>query len=229
MRLFLEIIDGPQKGEKIQVKKTSTLGRAGAVVVIEDPKLSQTHAVLEYNSKRQWFLQDKNSRNGVWVNGIRENRIQITNGMVFQVGSTFIKCSLVKRSSQKVGESFLDWLGGLAGRVKNEKSDLSEIKPEVRLRVIQGPQTGQSWDLFYGPRILGKDNPDLCLYDDRAPEQAFEIRVKRRYPYFHTDHPDKVIINEESITSKQLQPGDVIALGESQIIVEFDDGSGFSS
>ncbi|MCJ8275462.1 MAG: FHA domain-containing protein [Bdellovibrionales bacterium] len=229
MRLFLEVIQGPDTGQQINLKKSKSIGRKGADILLNDPKLSGIHAVFKYDSGRGWFVVDNNSRNGVWVKGIREHAIGIEDGMEVQIGGTILRCRIIVKSTNKVEAGFVQWLESLLKKVKDRQLTMKEIKPEMRLRVVQGLQYGEMWDIFYGPRLVGKEQLDICLYDEEAPSEAFEILVKKRYPYFRTQHPDIVKINGESVKDKQLVPGDIIKIGESEILVEFDNGHGFSS
>ena len=229
MRLYLEIISGPAKGQKFHFKRSISLGRKGTDVAIDDGKLSQIHAFFKFNRPNEWVLLDNNSRNGLWVNGIREAKIKVTDGMEVLVGESIIRCRLIEKVSSKTSESFLDWIRGLRLRVKNHELELFEVKPEIRIRVVEGQQTGKIWEIFYGPRYAGYNHEDLCLYDEGAPKDAFEIRVQEGRPLFYTNHPTQVFLNKQSMREQRLAPGDIIQVGESKILVEFNDGHGFRS
>lgn len=229
MRLFLEIIEGPDKGQQINLKKSTSFGRKDAEIIFNDPKLSGIHGLFKFDPASGWALIDQESRNGIWVKGIREQNIPIYDGMEFQIGQTTILCRIIIKSTKKVEGGFVQWLNLVTKLLKNSKNQLQEIKPEMRLKTVQGLQYGHFWDVFFGPRVVGKEQMDICIYEESAPEEAFEILVKKRYPYFHTKHPDIVKLNGESISDKQLIPGDTIQIGDSKFLVEFDNGHGFSS
>ena len=229
MRLFIEVIEGPDKGKQLNLKESTSIGRKDAEILLNDVKLSGTHAFLKYDPTRGWFIKDNDSRNGIWVNGIREHEIQIQDGLEVQMGQSILLCKLIVKASKRAEGGFIQWVQKLLKQVPNRPSSLKEIKPEMRLRVIEGMQYGEQWEVFYGPRVVGKEQLDICLYDEKAPKEAFEILVKKRYPYFHTNHPDQVKVNGESTSDKQLVPGDVIQVGDSKILVEFDNGHGFHS
>lgn len=229
MRLFIEVIEGPDQGQQINLKDSASVGRKGSDILLNDPKLSGIHAFFRYDGSQGWFIKDNDSRNGIWVNGIREHELQISDGLELQMGQSILLCKLIVKASKKAEGGFLMWLQKLLKQVPNRPGSMEEIKPEMRLKIIEGMQYGEIWDIFYGPRVAGKEQIDICLYDEKAPTEAFEILVKKRYPYFRTKHPEQVKINGEALKDKQLVPGDIIQVGDSKILIEFDHGNGFHS
>jgi len=229
MRLYLDFIDGPEKGKRLSISAPTNLGRKGAEIAIDDPKLSEIHAYFEISPDAEWIIRDNNSRNGVWVNGLKETKTILKDGDQLQIGSSLAVCRTLKKAQSQYSDKIQQGFYDLLKKIKNEKNSLVEVKPEMRLKFIQGQQYGHHWDIFYGPRTAGKDHIDLCLFDEAAPSNAFEVHVKGKYPYFFTLHKDVVRLNNESIESKQLTPGDIISIGETQLLVEFDEGHGFRS
>ncbi len=59
----------PQVGVSYPLDAITTLGRdLASGIVIDDPYASAAHAVLTYRT-RTWYIEDKASTNGTWVNG----------------------------------------------------------------------------------------------------------------------------------------------------------------
>ena len=208
--------------------KTS-LGRTSADIVINDPKLSGTHAFFELSESLVWWVKDHNSRNGVWVNGYRETEVIIKDEDIIQLGSNRIRCRIIEIDSLKFSEKFQLWTQSLVKKTTNSKSLCQEIRPEIQLKVIQGPQYKQSWIIFYGPRFAGRNSFDIRLYDEKAPKEAFQIFAKNKYPYFSTKYEEIVKLNNKNLKRKQLEPEDIISFGKTRILVEFDEGHGFHS
>ncbi len=229
MRLYLDIIDGPYKGEKLTLNEATSIGRKGAQRVFEDVKLSAIHAFFKYSESEGWSIIDNGSRNGVWINGQREQKSALKDGDLIRLGNIQFRCRLPGMGDYEFSNKVQSWLGSRYKKIKNSKCLLSEVRPEVRLKVIQGLQYGEFWDIFYGPRIAGKNSADICLFDKEAPEETFEIRLKGKYAYFYTENEAVVKINQESVKEKQLVPGDVISFGESKIIIEINEGHGFNN
>lgn len=229
MRLYLDVIDGPHKGEKFSLNQKTSFGRKGADINLNDVKLSGVHVFFEFSEDTGWVITDNQSRNGVWINGLKESRMILKDSDLIQIGTTKLHCRLLEAGAFAFSDRFQVWMQSLYKKVINSPSTLVEIKPEIRLKAIQGVQYGQTWDIFYGPRIAGRDSNDICLFDDKAPRDSFQIKPKGKYAYFYTDNETIVRLNSRSVKEKQLKPGDVISFGESQLLVEVDEGDGFSS
>lgn len=224
MRLYIEILEGGDaSGQKFSLEETTSLGRSGADIEISDPKLSGVHATFEFKENEGWFVVDNQSRNGVWVNGLREVRVLIKDGDQIQMGGVFLVCRLVEARPIKFSDPFQHWAQSLVKKVKNTPPPLSEIRPEMRLRFTQGVQYGETVDIFYGPRHVGRGSLDIPIYDKEAPVDCFRIDVKRKYAYFSTDQEKLVKINDQSVKQKQFQPDDVVSVGDTKILVEFDE------
>ena len=229
MKLYLEFIEGPVSGRKISVTHKTSLGRVSADILIDDPKLSGIHAFFELDESMTWWVKDNGSRNGVLVNGHKEIRTIVRDEDIIQMGSNRIQCRILRSDSLRFSEKFQFWAQSLIGKIKNSKNICQEIRPEIQLKVIQGLQYKQVWSVFYGPRYAGRNSFDICLYDEKAPTEAFQILAKGKYPYFATKNEEVVKMNDKNLKHKQLEHGDIISFGESQILVEFDEGHGFRS
>ncbi len=227
MRLYLDVAEGPDEGKKFSLTERTSVGRRDANILLNDPKLSGIHAYFDFTEDTGWFVEDNKSRNGVWVNGLKEMKMVLKNGDTVQIGDTKMLCRMLDAGLFSFSDKFYVWIEGLYKKVKNKKTDVKLINPEVRLKVIQGVQYGHTWDIYFGPRKAGRNSTDINLYDDSAPEKAFEIRLKGQYAYFYTELESVVKMNGRSVKEKQFTPGDVISFGETKIQVEIDEGHGF--
>lgn len=227
MRLYLDVVDGPHKGEKFSLSERTSFGRNGSTIQLNDPKLSSVHMFFDFSPETGWYIEDNKSRNGVWINGLKEVKMVLKNGDAIQIGDTKFICRLLDSAAFSFSDRFLVWIETLYKMVKNSKSPLKEVNPEIRLNVVQGVQYGKNWDIFYGPRKAGRDSDDICFYDEAAPREAFEIRIKGKYAYFYTKNENQVRINDQSMKEKQFTPGDEISFGDTRIKVEINEGHGF--
>jgi hypothetical protein len=71
---YLAIVDGAASGhtagEVLPLQPITLLGRgAGNTIVLNDPLVSATHALLSYRQGR-WWLEDRGSTNGTVLNGV---------------------------------------------------------------------------------------------------------------------------------------------------------------
>ncbi|GAB3545556.1 hypothetical protein GCM10027404_04270 [Arthrobacter tumbae] len=90
--LFL-VRSGPDAGKAIPLSRgVYTIGRSAADITIHDPDLSRVHAVLTVTNDAL-TLRDRQSSNGIWVNGARAERIPITTDSDIRIGSS--RCAVV--------------------------------------------------------------------------------------------------------------------------------------
>jgi pSer/pThr/pTyr-binding forkhead associated (FHA) protein len=224
VRIYLDVIAGPNKGQKFSLTAKTSLGRKGADILLDDPKLSGIHAFLTFSEDSGWQVLDHQSRNGVWVNGLKETKAVLRDGDRLVMGSTEIEIRLVEAGAVEFSEKFQIWIQNLFKKLSNNKHPGQvEVRPEIRLKVIQGIQYGEVWEIFYGPRQAGRDSTDICLYDEKAPRDCFEVRVKGKYAYFYTNNENLVRLNNEMVKEKQMTPGDIISFGETRIEVEINE------
>ncbi|MDB4958352.1 MAG: hypothetical protein JWO36_5921 [Myxococcales bacterium] len=89
-RAYLIVIAGTQVGEMIPLKSTTVIGRGveADVRLIED-KMSRKHCRLVVD-EGVTFIEDLGSSNGTYVNGVRVERQQLSDGDKIQIGETTI-------------------------------------------------------------------------------------------------------------------------------------------
>jgi hypothetical protein len=77
----------PQAGASIPLDAVNTIGRdVNNSIVIDDSFASAEHAVLTFRG-RAWFVEDRGSTNGTWLNGQRvESYLPLGYGDELQVG-----------------------------------------------------------------------------------------------------------------------------------------------
>ena len=86
MRLYLEVIEGPHKGEKFSLSEKTSFGRKGSNIQLDDVKLSGIHVFFDYSQETGWLVIDNKSRNGVWINGLKEIRAVLKDGDEILIG-----------------------------------------------------------------------------------------------------------------------------------------------
>ncbi len=86
-RLTLRLIDGPNGKEEFELRKTTLqVGRSSlADVTVADPSISKIHFELRL-SATGIELRDRDSKNGVWLNGCRVFHAQLRSGDSFRAG-----------------------------------------------------------------------------------------------------------------------------------------------
>jgi pSer/pThr/pTyr-binding forkhead associated (FHA) protein len=67
--------DGPSTGTQYVLDAVNTLGRdVNNTIVIDDAFASTEHAALTYRG-RAWYVEDRGSTNGTWLNGQRVEEV----------------------------------------------------------------------------------------------------------------------------------------------------------
>ena len=94
LRVRVEVIDGPQRGNKFNVPIPCTIGRSDATISIRDMAISKTHASLEV-SEGKIIFRDLNSANGSIVNGETVRKIELSSGSTVQMGNTTLRIHFV--------------------------------------------------------------------------------------------------------------------------------------
>jgi predicted Zn finger-like uncharacterized protein len=86
-RFSLAVIQGAATGQIFQITKTrTTLGRAGADIVLDDPEASRQHAMVEVLGEHA-IVRDLGSTNGTFVELDRIEQHVLNNHMEFRIGS----------------------------------------------------------------------------------------------------------------------------------------------
>jgi pSer/pThr/pTyr-binding forkhead associated (FHA) protein len=243
MAIFLEVISGKSLGLKFKASPGLKIGRSLGDVTIDDPRLSAVHAQVKSSDKGRLFLVDRESSNGIKVNGKRVDKVLLSPGASFQIGSTV--CIVLEEademestpSEEPAKPVALNWREVLKSQlpalnIRNLPTELP-IRPfpeALSFRVIEGYQKSQEFWLYYGPRFFGLACLDFEIIDPDCPHLAFKVYWKEPNSYvFETSHPDKVIINGLSSTSENLQNGDIIRVGSTLIEVRMKIEEGNSS
>lgn len=95
--LYFLVRSGPDAGKSVPLSRgTYSIGRSAADITIRDPDLSRVHAVLSVGNE-SLSLVDRNSANGVWVDGIRVGRAQVTTESDILIGSS--RCAIILADS----------------------------------------------------------------------------------------------------------------------------------
>jgi len=99
-RLFLEALEGENKGKRIKFPKGRVIiGRSGVDINLNDPDASRKHAVIEVWSRDQVYLRDLASTNGTFLNGARITSARLNNGDEIMIGGTRLRFVIEKVSS----------------------------------------------------------------------------------------------------------------------------------
>ena len=230
MALFLEITDGPEKGQKYPLKAGLQIGRSQGDIILSDVKASGLHAEVEEDQKGQLILIDKDSFNGLRINGNKVKRIALLPGVTFQIGKTLFKVLKLyghetpdpqNEAPINSREKLLQALDKLQIPANTYSVTVTPFAHPIELHFIEGIQAESVITLGYGPRTIGSDCMDVEIEEPISPAVAFEINNKDSEVIFKTDYSSLVMINGLPSSVHILNSGDRISIGTTLIEVRF--------
>lgn len=210
MDIYLKVISGPREGDLFKIQKGATVGRSRADINLKDPKASAIHAVIEDDMGIFYFV-DKESSNGTFVLGQREDRIELKPGILLTIGSTTLEVQTQFQAKSK-DSTMSFWREDLYSTVQNivapqNPQNVQHFRQLVTVRAKQGLQEGQIWTLGYGPRQFGGMSFDGTILEPSAPDICFEIFEKDGLLFIETSHKNVVLIGNEKKDSEKIYDG----------------------
>ncbi len=223
MLLHFKIIDSSDPkaiGKSICIKQGLIIGRARGNLIIEDERISSVHAEIQTNNQGDFFLVDKDSRNGIKVQGKKITKLLLDNGTLFQVGNTLIEVVLKEEEPDLPETSDDDSLAKAIEFIENTK--ISEFKSKrpvffrkpIKLIVIQGIQLNQSWQIEFGPYKFGSGCVGGLLVSDNMPLEVFEIYEVSSGKMVHVLTEQRIVkLNTIPLASDSLvDNGDILSI-----------------
>jgi pSer/pThr/pTyr-binding forkhead associated (FHA) protein len=230
MPLYLEVKTGARAGQKFPVQEGTRVGRTTGEILLPDLKISSLHAQIERNEAGALVLMDRESANGILINDQRVTSVALLPGVLFRLGKTtllvteeggaFLLPSPLS-SEQRVAwkRTLQEMVPELLAQNSPEMVSILPFKPPLCLKFTSGIQIDEVIVLGYGPRKFGSAVLDVELKDAQAPPVAFEITPDHTFAKFTTKDSRLVQVNGRSVASLMLRDGDVISVGETQILV----------
>ncbi len=85
--VVLSFVDGKEKGKLVSSSVPCIMGRKEANIIVPDPKVSRHHALLKIFDGKP-YIEDMQSTNGTYVNGVEVKRAALKPGDVITIGET---------------------------------------------------------------------------------------------------------------------------------------------
>ncbi len=94
----LQIVEGRPAGKTFDLSRGGEfiIGREGCDINLEDPKVSRRHARISIKAWDHIYLHDMKSKNGSYVNGVRQTRRKIGHNDVVRVGGTSLRLTILE-------------------------------------------------------------------------------------------------------------------------------------
>jgi len=94
----LQIVEGRPAGKTFDLSRGGdfTIGREGCDINLEDPKASRRHAKISIVAWDHIYLHDLKSKNGSFVNGVRQTRRKVAHNDVIRIGGTSLRLTILE-------------------------------------------------------------------------------------------------------------------------------------
>ncbi len=215
MRLQFEVLDGPNKGKKITLKKGLVVGRQMEFLNFADMMMAEQHGVLDFDSKMSWYFECLAPAKAL-VGTKEQARISLIPGLVFHLGRTAFRVVLKESHLyESWQEGLIQWLKDNPG-IQKESKTFFFLNP-ISLAFVQGPQSDEFITLSYGPRVLGHGNLDIHLKDPQAPRTVGQFFQVGDQCYLENLCGERATINSNFFDQHPIQDGDRLKINSTII------------
>jgi predicted component of type VI protein secretion system len=147
-RLRLVVTRGPSAGatHEIRAPRLVVGSGEGAEVRLDDPTVSRRHFALEARDGR-YFVQDLDSTNGTWLEGVRVERAEVHPPATIRAGDTELSFEpKIRFERVSAAPDALPALRGSSPAMREAKALLAQIAP-TELSVVLVGETGTGKDV----------------------------------------------------------------------------------
>lgn len=229
MALYLLVKSGDSQGESYLVAPGMILGKKGAQIRLNDPKVSTQHAKIEEGPDGM-EIRDLGSKNGILRKGKKVESLMLVPGAEFTIGETLFlvleigeKVELpkeVKPKGRPWPQILSSFLRKASLEIENKPVKLEPMYPALVLDFLRGPQTETRWIMGYGPRTVGRTSVDFPILEPLASEACFEIHPSSQGILLKV-RGHEVRLNGKVVSSEILKVGDRIQILGSELEVDF--------
>lgn len=200
-------------------------------LILEDGACSRQHICLTEQDQGGYLLEDLDSANGTYVDGIREYRRVLMNNVVIQVGEDLILFEPDEEApSEEMPKWALDTTGAMAKISDKDAVQTRPVAPVIQRRAQAAGRAqtrphlvSQAGDLLsvyaldsqvnavgFGPVKISlgpskKGQEEVLAEIHQESGYDFRIRAKGLFA--------KVVVNGKPQSRAKLQPGDMITIG----------------
>ncbi len=219
MMFLLKGLAGPYQNKHFKIGLGMSLGRRqGDILLEEDNTVSSLHGRVISLPNGRICLKDAGSQNQFLVNGKRVSRVELADGVVFQVGQCVFQVIETNEKDSPGIKIEKSWKDTVFSALNNNKgitvSKVASLSPPVRIDCVQGPSSDLSWFLGFGPRLFGPLCEDIEILEKDSGDVSFEISQNNDGPCVRALSKN-VLVNKKQISEKQLEDGDLIQVGSS--------------
>ena len=231
----IQVTFGHSSGASASLSEGSvTIGRDPSNdLCVNDMKVSRSHARLTDNG-RDVVLSDLNSTNGTTLNGRRVTEAVIQPGDVIGIGDSQILFAEVQRGRRPVARNaYSQHQPPAPARHRPMQAPAARRSVQERyahrpvaasstysIQVTVGHSSGASASLSEGSVTIGRDpSNDLCVNDMKVSRSHARLTDNGRDVVLSDlNSTNGTTLNGRRVTEAVIQPGDMISIGDSQIL-----------
>jgi hypothetical protein len=102
-----------------------------------------------------------------------------------------------------------------------DKTDDSQERLFVEISVVEGPQTGENFNVTL-PCVLGRKGSDIMFRDQKVSKKHARIKeISNKIIIEDLNSTNGTFVNNERIIALELQSGDLIAVGDTKMRISF--------
>lgn len=190
--------------------------------------VSSLHGRIIGRGDGRFMLEDAGSQNQFIVNGLQMPKVDLNEGVVFQVGQSVFEvfsASEERAAELKPEKSWKELVFDIFEKNHTLRHEIKPLSPSVRVDCIQGANAEDSWFLGFGPRLFGPVCDDIEILEKNAADVAFEIRQGEYRPVV-ISKSNELFINKTAVKlggQWEISDGDEVALGVSLFILRLVD------
>ncbi|MFN9065619.1 MAG: FHA domain-containing protein, partial [Bdellovibrionales bacterium] len=140
--MLLKGLEGPYKDRYFVLKAGMTIGRkAGDILLEDDPMVSSLHGRIIGRGDGRFMLEDAGSQNQFLVNGLQMPKVDLNEGVIFQVGQSVFEVFSARESdleTLKPEKSWKELIFDLLEKNHNVRNEAKPLNPAVRVDCTQG-------------------------------------------------------------------------------------------
>ena len=217
---FIHFKSGPQAGTSIPITQAQTvIGRSvGSDIQIDDPRVSRTHAEINY-SDGNFTITDAQSSSGTIIDGDASSETVLQPGTEIKFGES--------EAVFMQGQSSVPHNSSGSDQNESEGSDpgqtiIATPKTEMVMRYVamtDGPSKGQSVQLKVGQTSIGRDQGNDIQISDASVSREHAVIISSSTDSRIVDLGSSTgtTVNGESVGGGKVGPGDVMSIGENKM------------
>jgi pSer/pThr/pTyr-binding forkhead associated (FHA) protein len=175
---------------------------------IHDEKASRQHCRIEQTDDGSYRLRDLDSRNGTYVNGGQVTETALADGDRIRIGKTTILVEILAPAGAETSPP-------------TEQASPDTAPESIELVFLDGPRAGKTVSVADRVVTLGRQpKNDVVVDDPRASNRHAQIR-RGAEGLVLVDRGSRngTFVNDERITTRPIQPGDTIRIGNCRLRV----------